>query len=234
MAQITVNDLALGYDGHTVCRHIDFSVSAGDYLCIVGENGSGKTTLMKVLLRLKSPLSGELVYGDGVTRRDIGYLPQQSEMQRDFPASVREVVTSGCVGRNEFRFFAGKRERRLAEENMARLDIAHLASRAYSELSGGQQQRVLLARALCATEKILLLDEPSTGLDPHAAEELYETIARLNREDGVTVVMVTHDLSAVMKYAGKVLHMSEAPHWYDSVRAYGESSDFPGKGGASV
>ena len=223
----------MGYDGATVASHVSFVVEKGDYLCIVGENGSGKSTLMKALLRLHPPIGGELVLGDGIRQSDIGYLPQQSEAQKDFPASVMEVVLSGCVGRSDFGLFAKRKHRAIAHDNMARLGICSLASRSYGELSGGQQQRTLLARALCATEKILLLDEPVAGLDPHATEEFYDAIARLNRESGITILMITHDLGAVMRYANRVLHMSEAPTFYSSVEDYRASVDFPlGEGGA--
>lgn len=226
MAQIVCRDVTLGYDGHMVSEHVNFSVEAGDYFCIVGDNGSGKSTLMKTLLRLTVPLCGEIVMGDGVDRRDIGYLPQQSEAQRDFPASVREVVLSGCMGRSRS-IFAHAAQKQTAMENMKRLGVEALAARSYRELSGGQQQRVLLARALCAAEKILLLDEPVAGLDPYATKEFYETVERLNREMGITVMMVTHDLNAVMRYANRVLHMSDSPTFYDSAEAYGAGKDFP-------
>lgn len=226
MAQIVCRDVSLGYDGHVVSEHVNFSVEAGDYCCIVGDNGSGKSTLMKALLRLNAPLCGEIVMGDGVDRRDIGYLPQQSEAQRDFPASVREVVLSGCMGRSRSVFVRAS-HKQLAMDNMQRLGVDHLAGRSYRELSGGQQQRVLLARALCAAGKILLLDEPVAGLDPYATRDLYETVERLNREMGITVLMVTHDLNAVMRYANRVLHMSDTPTFYRSVAEYASGKDFP-------
>ena len=227
MSQIICKDVALGYDGHAVSEHVSFEVNAGDYLCIVGENGSGKSTLMKTLLRLMAPIRGEILLGDGLRQGEIGYLPQQSELQRDFPASVREVVLSGCVGQKQRGLFLGKEARALAHKNLARMGVDTLASRPYSALSGGQQQRVLLARALCAAGKILLLDEPVAGLDPQATEELYETVRRLNREDGVTILMITHDLSAVVRYATKVLHMSAAPTYYADAETYFHSANFP-------
>ncbi len=228
MAQIICEDVSLGYDGGTVSEHVSFSVDRGDYLCIVGENGSGKSTLMKALLRLKNPVKGEIRLGDGISRRDIGYLPQQGEAQKDFPASVREVVDSGFAGRSEIRMRMRMRKTERAEawENMKRLGIEHLASKPYRSLSGGQQQRVLLARALCAAGKILLLDEPVAGLDPRATEELYETIAHLNRAHAVTIIMVTHDLPAVTKYATCVLHMGKTPTFYESVSSYCAVADF--------
>ena len=174
-----------------VIEHLNFSVQAGDYLYIVGENGSGKSTLMKAILGLKSPMAGTITTGDGLQPDEIGYLPQQTAVQRDFPASVLEIVRSGCLNHSGFRPFYTKQEKQLALDNMERLGITHLAKRCYRELSGGQQQRVLLARALGATQKMLVLDEPVAGLDPKAQLELYELIAQLNRKDGITILMVS-------------------------------------------
>lgn len=220
MSQIICKDVSLGYDGTTVCEHVDFSVDKGDYLCIVGDNGSGKSTLMKALLQLKSPMSGEIILSDGVCRNDIGYLPQRNETQKDFPASVMEIVRSGCVGRKSFRFFMGKEQKATVERNMRCMRISDLAKRPFSELSGGQQQRVLLARALCAAEKILLLDEPVSGLDPSATEDMYAAIKHLNRDHGTTIIMITHDLPAVAKHATKVLHMSDVPSFYGDTETF--------------
>ena len=206
MAYLTVRDLSLGYDGRPVAEGLDFTVNAGDYLCIVGENGSGKSTLMKTLLHLQAPLGGQILTGDGLKKQEIGYLPQQTDVQKDFPASVREIVLSGCQGRCGLRPFYGREEKRLAEENMARMGITELAKRCYRELSGGQQQRVLLARALCATRKVLLLDEPVSGLDPKVTAEMYSLIAQLNR-DGLTIVMISHDVAAAVRYASHILHI---------------------------
>jgi zinc transport system ATP-binding protein len=206
MAYVTVRDLSLGYDAHTIAEGLNFTVCAGDYLCIVGENGSGKTTLMKTLLRLQEPVGGQILIGDGLKKNEIGYLPQQTVIQKDFPASVREIVLSGCQGRCGLRPFYNREEKRLAEENMERMGIAHLAGRCYRELSGGQQQRVLLARALCATRKVLLLDEPVSGLDPKVTGEMYGLIEGLNRE-GVTVIMISHDIAAAVRYADHILHI---------------------------
>lgn len=206
MAFITVRNLALGYEGHAILENLNFTVSQGDYLCIVGENGSGKSTLMRTLLHLQQPLGGEIVFGDGLRPNEIGYLPQQTLVQRDFPASVREIVLSGCQGRCGLRPFYTKEEKQLAQENMKRMDILNLQTRCYRELSGGQQQRVLLARALCATRKLLLLDEPVSGLDPKVTAEMYALIEKLNRE-GVTVIMISHDVDAAMRYANRILHI---------------------------
>lgn len=206
MTLLTVRDLSFGYDSHAIISNLNFTVNAGDYLCIVGENGSGKTTLMKTLLGLREPLSGQIIPGDGLKPNEIGYLPQQTVVQKDFPASVREIVLSGCQGRCGLRPFYNKTEKQLAEENMKRMGIADLAGSCYRELSGGQQQRVLLARALCATRKILLLDEPVSGLDPKVTSEMYELIRDLNRE-GVAIIMISHDIAAAVKYASHILHI---------------------------
>ena len=208
MAQLICDHLSLGYDAHEIVRDLSFSVQAGDYLCIVGENGAGKTTLMKTLLGLHAPISGTVHTGDGMKPNEIGYLPQQTLAQRDFPASVREEVLSGCQGRCGLRPYYKKAEKRLAEECMKRMGLGGLARHSYRELSGGQQQRVLLARALCATQKLLLLDEPVSGLDPKAAETMYELIEKLNGE-GVTVLMISHDVRSVVKSASHILHMGE-------------------------
>ena len=206
MAQIKVENLTLGYDGHAIVEGLDFSVNAGDYLCIVGENGSGKTTLMKTLLHLRAPMGGRIIMGDGVKENEIGYLPQQSEMQKDFPASVTEIVLSGCQGRCGLRPFYNQEEKKLAADAMEKMGITALAKRCYRELSGGQQQRVLLARALCAAQKILLLDEPVSGLDPVVTADMYDLIRRLNRS-GITIIMISHDIAAALKDASHILHI---------------------------
>ena len=206
MAQLTCSGLVLGYEGHTVLGGLDFSVNAGDYLCVVGENGSGKSTLMKTILGLLKPLSGKIIWGEGLRENEIGYLPQQTVVQKDFPATVWEIVLSGCQGRIGKRPFYGKAEKELARQNMEKMGITSLSRRCYRELSGGQQQRVLLARALCATRKILLMDEPVSGLDPRVTAEMYDLIRRLNRE-GVTVIMISHDIAAAVRYASHILHV---------------------------
>ena len=206
MVLITARNLSLGYDAHSIVEGLNFTVDEGDYLCIVGENGSGKTTLMKTLLNLQEPFGGQILIGDGLKKNEIGYLPQQTMVQRDFPASVREIVLSGCQGRCGLRPFYSKEEKQLAEDNMKRMGIASMANRCYRELSGGQQQRVLLARALCATRKVLLLDEPVSGLDPKVTVEMYHLIADLNQE-GITVIMISHDIAAAVHYASHILHI---------------------------
>ena len=206
MAQLFCKNVTLGYENGAILRDLSFSVEQGDYLAIVGENGSGKTTLMKTMLGLMKPLKGEVLFGDGLKKFEIGYLPQQSFIQRDFPASVWEVVISGCLSLGKFRPFYGKAEKARAQKNIERMRLAEFAKRSYRELSGGQQQRVLLARALCATEKILLLDEPVSGLDPKVTAEMYEIIKSLNQE-GITIIMISHDVRAALRYANKILHI---------------------------
>lgn len=206
MAQLECKNLTLGYGSKTVIENLSFSVNKGDYLCIVGENGSGKSTLMKTILRLLKPLAGTITTGDGLLPDEISYLPQQTEVQRDFPASVREIVLSGCQSRCGKRPFYNKAEKQLAVAAMEKLGISELANKCYRELSGGQQQRTLLARALCAAQKMLLLDEPVTGLDPAATEEMYELIEGLNK-DGITIIMISHDIEAALKHATHVLHI---------------------------
>ncbi|MDR2736809.1 MAG: ABC transporter ATP-binding protein [Gracilibacteraceae bacterium] len=206
MPQLTCQNLTLGYEGKTVVSDLSFVVNTGDYLCIVGENGSGKSTLMRAILKLKTPTSGQIVPSDGLTPNDIGYLPQQTVIQKDFPASVREVVRSGCLNRCGLRPMYNRAEKQMAEDNMQKLGVAPLARRCYRELSGGQQQRILLARALCAAQKILLLDEPVAGLDPKATADMYELIAKLNK-DGITIIMISHDVAASVKFASHILHI---------------------------
>ena len=206
MALLACQNISLKYDANVIVRDINFSVNAGDYLCVVGENGSGKTTLIKTLLGLHVPSSGTIVTGDGLKRNEIGYLPQQTLVQRDFPASVYEIVLSGCQGRCGMRPFYNKAEKRLASESMERMGIARFSGRSYRDLSGGQQQRVLLARAFCATQKLLLLDEPVSGLDPNAAEDMYRLIKELH-DDGVTIIMISHDIPSALRYATHILHI---------------------------
>ena len=220
MVQLVCKNLTLGYEGNRVISDLSFTVDAGDYLFIVGDNGSGKSTLMKTLLKLKTPLSGEIIIGDDLASNEIGYLPQQTVVQKDFPASVKEVVRSGFLSRRGFRPFYNTNEKQVAEDNMEKLGISNLIKRCYRELSGGQQQRVLLARALCATQKILLLDEPVAGLDPKASGDMYETIAKLNK-GGTTIIMISHDIPAAVKYASHILHVGD-----QSALFYGVTTDY--------
>ena len=220
MSLIAMKDVTIAFEGTVAVDRVSFEVNPGDYLVIVGENGSGKSTLMRAMLGLVRPRSGSIAYGDGLVKNRIGYLPQQTAAQRDFPASVEEVVLSGCVNRMGSRCFYNKADREKARRNMALLDVEGMRKKSYRTLSGGQQQRALLARALCATDAILLLDEPVTGLDPAAASEFYDVIRDLNQKHGVAVVMVSHDLGGAMRDATRVLVMNRGLDFFGSVADY--------------
>ena len=210
MTLFSCKDLTFGYDGRAVAENLNFEAEKGDYLCIIGENGTGKSTLIKTLLGLNKPLSGEIERQASFSPRRIGYMPQKTPLQTDFPASVHEVVLSGCLGGKGFWSFYTKADRKKAAEVMERLDISGLADRCIRELSGGQQQRVFLARAMCAAKDVLLVDEPCAGLDAGGSAELYALLDELHRADGMTVLMVTHDLNAAGIYADKILKLGHA------------------------
>lgn len=223
MAQIICRNLSVGYEGKPAASHLDFSVSAGDYLCILGENGAGKSTLLRTLLGLLPPVSGEIRWGDGLSARDIGYLPQQTAVQKDFPATAREIVLSGCAGRLGLRPFYSREEKRLAEAAMKKMRIDAIGAHPFRELSGGQRQRVLLARSLCAAKKILMLDEPVSGLDPEAAAEMYRLLWRLHGE-GMTVLMISHDIRAAAAFASHILRLGDG-QFFGTARDYFESRE---------
>ncbi len=220
MAQLECHNLTLGYEGKIVATGIDFSLNKGDYLCILGENGSGKSTLAKALLRLNQALAGEIFFADGLKANRIGYLPQQTPSQKDFPASVKEIVRSGGLNRGGLFPFYSKAEKERATAVMEQLGLLSLKNRCFRELSGGQQRKVLLARALMATRELLLLDEPAAALDPHATAELYETIHKLNKQQNITIIMISHDLEAAKKYADKILHISKDSAFFGSSEDY--------------
>lgn len=220
MALIECKNVSLGYEGKIILSEIDFALKGGEYLCVVGENGAGKSTLIKGLLRLKKPMSGEIVTGDGLRPNEIGYLPQQTEAQKDFPASVAEVVLSGRLNALGARPFYNRADRADAQDKMRLMGINGMQNKCYHDLSGGQQQRVLLARALCATRKMLILDEPVAGLDPIVTAELYELIAKINRELGITVVMVSHDIEAAFRYSSHILHLSHRQVFFGTTEDY--------------
>ncbi len=220
MSLIQVRDLSIGYDGKTVVSGLNFDINKGDFFCIFGENGSGKSSLVKAILGLKSTASGHIHFEKGFSRRDIGYMPQKTQIQRDFPASVTEVVISGCQGSMGLRPFYGKAEKQKAARALERLGIADIKKESYRSLSGGQQQRVLLARALCGADKMILLDEPTTALDPLATAEFYRLISALN-QSGITVVMVSHDISGALRYSTSVLHLGGS-----EVMFYGRTADY--------
>ena len=217
---IEVNDVTLGYEGQPVWEHLSFRIGRGDYLAIVGENGSGKSTLLKSLLGLLKPMSGTIERADSLKAGAIGYLPQQTKAQKDFPATVYEVVLSGFLSAKQGRFFYTAKEKSAALMNMGKLGILEKRDKCYRELSGGQQQRVLLARALCAAGELLILDEPVTGLDPAAAQDLYRTLAYLNEKEGIAIVTVTHDMENALRYASAILHAGQKQWFYGTAQEY--------------
>lgn len=218
MALIEIKNASMGYEGKTVLSDINLKINEGDYVCIVGENGSGKTTLMKCLLGLMSVQGGSISYGDGLKQCEIGYLPQQTVLQKDFPASVSEVVFSGCLNQKHTLFYS-KEQKESTAKNMELTGIYQLRKKCFRELSGGQRQRVLLARALCATHKLLILDEPVTGLDPKASSDMYALIKNLNK-NGITIIMVSHDITASVNNASKILHLSKNTYFYGTAHQY--------------
>lgn len=222
MAQIVCKDLCMRYENTLVLNDLSFSVERGNYLCIVGENGSGKSTLIRGLLGLKAPSSGSISFSDGLKKNQIGYLPQQTGIQRDFPACVREIVLSGCMGRPGVPFYT-RADRKRAAEAIEYLALSGLEGKSYRTLSGGQQQRVLLARALCAADALLLLDEPVTGLDPLAQEQMYDLLTKLNKEKNMTIVMVSHDVRCASVHASHILHLSEDGTFFGTAHDYRES-----------
>ncbi len=232
MSIVNFKDISLGYGGNTVAEHISFSINQGDYVCIVGENGSGKSTLLKALLGLHPVMSGNIDFGDGLCRHEIGYLPQQTETQRDFPASVKEVVLSGCIATGKFAPFYSKADKARAKWAMEQMEIAYISGKCYRELSGGQQQRVLLARAICAAKRLLVLDEPISGLDPQMASKMYCLVDRLRHETGIAVIMISHDAHAVY-HSDYVLDMGMGDAVYTAAKEFTASergSSFVNKG----
>lgn len=223
MALINCSNISLSYDNHTVISNLSFEVENGDYLCIVGENGSGKSTLIKSLLGLKQPSKGTIDLHEELKRNEFGYLPQQNSMQKDFPASVFEVVLSGFLNSRGIKPFYSKKNKEDALKNIEHLGMGNLTNRCYRELSGGQQQRVLLARALCATKKILLLDEPVSGLDPMVTNELYSLIKNINKNFGITIIMVSHDIRSAVDNANKILHLKNNSFFFGKTKDYVES-----------
>ena len=217
---LACRDVSLGYEGQSVLTHLDLSIREGDYLCIVGDNGSGKSTLLRGLLGLLPPQSGEIWRSAELKRGNLGYLPQQTRAQRDFPATVYEVVLSGCLNKKGMHFFYSPAQKSESLMNMGKLGVLELKDQCYRDLSGGQQQRVLLARALCAAHKLLILDEPITGLDPAAAQDLYKILAYLNKKEGMAIVMVTHDLKAALQSAQRVLHIGRQGVFLGSAAEY--------------
>lgn len=220
MTLITCKNVSMGYEGRVILKDINFKITQGDYLCIVGENGSGKSTLMKGLLQLKQPVDGTIEMSGNLLANEIGYLPQQSSIQRSFPASVYEVVLSGRLNQLKWRPFFSKKDKEIVREKMEMMGIESIKNHSYEELSGGQQQRVLLARALCATQKVLLLDEPTAGLDPIVTGEMYRLIKEINEVHGITIIMISHDIRASVKDASHILHLANKQLYYGTTDEY--------------
>lgn len=216
---IRCSNVTLGYDGLTTVSDISFCVEENDYLCIIGDNGTGKSTLLKALLGLKYVSSGDVVY-EGLKKSEIGYLAQQTEVQKDFPASVWETVLSGCLNGMRFNPFYSAKEKERAKNALETLEISELKNKCYKELSGGQQQRVLLSRAMCASKKVFVLDEPTTGLDPKMTTELFSLVKRLNLENGIAVIMVTHDTHCAVKYSKHILHLQKDGYFFGTTSEY--------------
>lgn len=223
MSAVSVSDVTLSYDNLTVAEHVSFDVEFGDYVCIVGENGTGKSTLLKTIVGIHQPKSGHILFDCDIRNGDIGYLPQQTVVRDDFPASVGEIVLSGCLGLLGKRPFFGAEERRIADKNMDLLGISDLKKTSFRELSGGQRQRVLLAKALCCARKILVLDEPVTGLDPLVTADMY-SILRLINGEGVTIIMVSQEIGEAVKQASKILHLKHGVEFYGKTEDYLKSS----------
>ncbi len=220
MTLINCSDLVMGYEGKEVLNGVNFTINTSDYICIVGENGSGKSTLIKGLLRLKNPDSGSITYENGLKNNDIGFMPQQHELIDDFPASVEEVVLSGRINSMGFRPFYNFEDKKTADDKMKLLNIYEIRKNRFADLSGGQKQRVLLARALCSTKKILVLDEPTAGLDPQITKELYDLIDIVNKRDEITIIMVSHDIGCAVSKANKIIHLDNDAYFYGSTDEY--------------
>lgn len=220
MAQLTCKDLRLGYDSTVIVDKLNFTVERGDYLCILGENGSGKTTLIKTILGLQPQLGGTISFNDGLKKQKIGYLPQQLSVQKDFPASVYEIVLSGCINKGKFNFIYTKKDKQNALDALNKLNILDIKKKSYRELSGGQQQRVLLARAKASADEMLILDEPTASLDPKATTELYELLYKLNKNEKMTVIMISHNIETAIKYASHILHVGSGQLFFGTVGDY--------------
>ncbi|MCI1665183.1 MAG: ABC transporter ATP-binding protein [Atopobiaceae bacterium] len=221
---LTCRDLTMSYGDHVVFEHVDFEVKAGERLCIVGENGAGKSTLVKGLLGLMRPTSGAIEWKEGRGHARIGYLPQRTAARDDFPASVREVILSGCLGTCGMRPWYTHEQRERAASTMSLLDIDDLSGETFCSLSGGQRQRVLLARAMCAADGLLLLDEPTASLDPMATKGLYELLRDLNESHGLTEIMVSHDIGPATEQATSILHLAGDRSFFGTPESYRASA----------
>jgi len=210
---IEVNNLSLGYEKENVIEDISFQVEKGDFVIVVGKNGAGKSTLIKGILGLIKPKSGLIKFGDNLTQREIGYMPQETKVDQAFPASVYEIVLSGRINKMGFRPFYNKEDKKKALEALSILNISNIKNKSFCDLSGGQRQKTLLARSLCATDKLLILDEPSNNLDNTSREEFYLLLMRINKELGITIIMISHDLDIDKMLGNKILKIYD--HGYE-------------------
>jgi ABC-type Mn2+/Zn2+ transport system ATPase subunit len=202
---LTLRDVSLGYDSRVVLAHLSFAVECGECLALVGPNGAGKTTLLRGILGLIPVLAGQIEYGFDRSTSPPGYVPQRETLDPIFPLTVFEVVLMGTYGRLALLRPVGRRQRQLAADCLEQVGLADLAHRPFWALSGGQKQRVLIARALAVEPTLLLLDEPTAGVDPGAATTIMDLVARLNRDQGLTVVLVSHHLRLVRSLVHSIL-----------------------------
>lgn len=216
---IEVKNLTLGYGSHVVLKNLNFKIDDGDFVCVVGPNGSGKSTLIKGILGLIKPIKGNVKFNN-LKQNFIGYMPQETVVDKNFPASCYEIVLSGTLNRLGFISFYTDNEKKIANESLKLLGISDLKDKNFCDLSGGQRQKVLLARSLCATSKLLILDEPSNNLDSKSKKDLYNIVSDLNKNRGITVIMITHDLDHNNLIGNKILSLRE-----DDV-FYGETNEF--------
>lgn len=216
---ININNLSLGYNNIPVIQNLNVKINDGDFVCIVGSNGVGKSTLIKGILGLLKPISGSIELNN-IKKNFIGYMPQETKVDSNFPASVYEIVLSGTLNKVGLKPSYSKELKKIADDNLKLLDIYSLKDKCFNELSGGQRQRVLLARSLCSTSKILILDEPSNNLDYNSKKNLYKILQYLNEEKTMTIIMVTHDLDHNNLIGNKILSLQKGNYFY------GNTNDF--------
>lgn len=219
MNLIEIKNLTLGYEKQSVIKNVNMSIDENDFICIVGPNGAGKSTLVKGILGLIKPMKGKVIYNN-LKQNFIGYMPQETKIDSNFPASVLEIVLSGTLNRLGFKCFYTKKEKEIALANLKLLGISNLKDKNFCDLSGGQRQKVLLARSLCASKKLLILDEPSNNLDSKSKKELYKNIVDLNKNKGMTIIMITHDLDHDNLIGNKILSLRENDIFFGSTEEF--------------
>jgi len=226
---LEVTDLCIGYDGKSIIDDIGFELTSGSYLCIIGENGAGKSTFLKTISGLQKPIYGTARFN--LQRREIGYLPQQAALRHDFPASAKEIISSGALSRGKwYRPFLSKEEKERITWAAEKTGVISFWGKCFRELSGGQQQRVLLARALVTAKNAVILDEPTAGLDPEATKEFYEFLVKINRDDKITIIMVTHDIEDAKKHATHMLELKNQKPGCEESYFFGTVSEYMERG----